>query len=257
MRYSKIYNKKTGQSLIMVEDADFEFVNPITHFRDSYFCSRMIGKGISIEELKGQIEPTSEGRKASKEILSEWDKQLEKFKTIEIPDNLLALLSATKKNEQTNLLKGIAINPDILIAFIIKAHEMHGYTLSQYTSEHTPKDVDKSKLPRAIRLDNKGSVEAFGSTELTQGQLKHVVQHNKRTVAKFLDKGDLWHCLFINYHSLRGQEKWLGKYQPHYHYISNSFGIDRDKVIQELKSEQYNLGNLPHIKFENYGNQPL
>lgn len=45
--------------------------------------------------------------------------------------------------------------------------------------------------------------------------------------------------------------------QPHYHYISDKFGMPRDKVLAELKSRDYSLGLLPHIDLLDYGDQPI
>ncbi|MHA8104971.1 hypothetical protein [Aquirufa nivalisilvae] len=55
---------------------------------------------------------------------------------------------------------------------------------------------------------------------------------------------------------MRGEETWLGEKQPHFHYISSAFGIDGAEVIRQIKSKKYMLGNLPHIKLEDFGNQP-
>lgn len=63
-------------------------------------------------------------------------------------------------------------------------------------------------------------------------------------------------AFFATYKSFRGEETWLGEKQPHYHYISSGFGIERKEVVKQLKSKKYKLGNLPHIKLEEYGNQP-
>ncbi len=86
--------------------------------------------------------------------------------------------------------------------------------------------------------------------------MKQAIEHRKVKVAKILDKGDEWHCFFATFKSFRGEETWLGANQPHYHYISNVFGIGRAEVVNQIKSEKYKLGNLPHIKLEEYGNQP-
>jgi len=154
------------------------------------------------------------------------------------------------------LLKEAILTPKILMGLIITA-EKTGYTLSEYTGEHFPKNVDLSKMPQAYRVKKNGEVEIFGKTELTNGQLRQALEQRKVTIAKFLDKGEEWHCFFLTFNSLKGKETWLGEKQPHYHYISNAFELSREYVVKQIKSKKYNLGSLPHIKLENYGNQPI
>ena len=125
-----------------------------------------------------------------------------------------------------------------------------------YQNEITPSGIDSTKMPYASLINENGEVEKFGKTELSDGQIKQVIQHRKVTVARIFDNGDRWHCFFANYRSLNGEEIWLGKNQPHFHYISNAFGISRQDLINELKAKKYNLGNVPHIKLLDYGKQP-
>lgn len=189
------------------------------------------------------------------EVAMSWQEMLQKLKHGEVPEIFLRLLEATKKSEQEALLKGAILTPDILMGLFIRAEAM-GYTLSNYSSEYAQKGVDPAKMPLAYGVQKDGNVKVFGNTELSNGQLKQAVEHRKVKMAKFLDKGNTWHCFFTIYKSLRGDETWLGEKQPHYHYISNTFGIDRAEVVAQIKSEKYKLGNLPHIKLEEYGNQP-
>ncbi len=76
------------------------------------------------------------------------------------------------------------------------------------------------------------------------------------TISKFLEKEGVFHCFFTNQNSLNGVETWLGKKQPHFHYISNGFGIEKGKILKELSSKKYKLGSLPHLKITDYGKQP-
>jgi len=100
------------------------------------------------------------------------------------------------------------------------------------------------------RLRNR-LLKKVGDTNLTDGQLKELLIKRKKTIAKFLDKGDSWHCSFITYASLQGKDGW-NQGQPHFHYISDKFNIPRETVINRLKSRKYNLGSLPHIKLNGY-----
>jgi hypothetical protein len=228
---------------------------PVKHYRDGFITKQMILRGILKEELNGGKKPSEESRQICIEATIHWQEMLQQFKAVEIPNGFLKLFGTNKKAEQENLLKDHILTPDILMSLLIKAEEQ-GYTLSQYSSEFSQKGVDLSKMPFAYQVKENGEVQTFGETVLSDGQLRHAIEHRKVKVAKILDKGDEWHCFFATFKSLRGEETWLGEQQPHFHYISSAFGIDRAEVVRQIKSENYKLGNLPHIKLEGYGNQP-
>jgi hypothetical protein len=255
MRKREITNKKTGEKLVMFEDGDFEFEEPIKHYKGSYIVKQMVMKGIPENELSGETKPTEQSKKIFIEATKSWNDMLLNFKKVKLSDKLLKLFGTTQKREQVALLNNVVLNPDIIMALLIKADEL-GYTLSEYKSEYSQKGLDLSKMPLAFNIKDDGSVKKFGKTELSDGQLKQAIEHRKVKIGKFLDKGDEWHCFFVTFKSLRGEETWLGKKQPHYHYISNAFGIDRNEVVKHIKSEKYKLGNLPHLKLEDYGSQP-
>lgn len=255
MIYQEITNKKTGEKLIGFIGEDFERLNPIKYYGDSFIVKKMILQGIPMEELNGEGKISEKSKSIFIESVKQWKEKESEINQTQIPANLIGLLSTNKKGDQEKLLKGLNLNPDILVALLFKAYSDFGYTLSQYSSEIPQKGVDLSKMPFAYEVKDE-AVKVFGNTELSDGQLRQAIQHRKVIVAKFLDNGDRWHCFFTTFKSLRGEETWLGQNQPHFHYISNYFGLTREKVIEELKSEKYKLGNLPHIKLSEYGNQP-
>ncbi|MBN2396013.1 MAG: hypothetical protein JXC36_06085 [Candidatus Atribacteria bacterium] len=181
----------------------------------------------------------------SRKAIEEWQKHYDVAIKVEIPENLKSIFDTKKKNEQINLLKGLSLTPDILFSFIIYAWNEQGYSFSQFHIEHQHKGVKKEELPTVIHIKD-GDVETVGETPLTKGQQKQVVENRKVVVAKIFDKGDEWHCFFVTYDSLKGKEPWKNG-QPHFHYISDKFGIKRNEVIKRLKDRKYNLGSLPHI----------
>ncbi len=122
-----------------------------------------------------------------------------------------------------------------------------GFKFSSYIGEHHHAGLNQSDLPQLISIKD-GQVLKVGKTVLTDEELKQVILRRKVTVSRFLDNGDCWHCFFVTYASLRGQETWNDG-QPHFHYISDKFGIPKDKVITTLKSAKYKLGSLPHLDY--------
>lgn len=257
MRFRQIFNKEKGEMLISFsEETDIEFVNPFKYLADFYISRKMVLGGVPIEEMKGEKSSSEASRKVFDIAVDSWLEEKVRISKTEIPENLIRLLETDKKSEQEKLIKNFHLTPAILMAFVFKAYKDFGFTLSMYQNEITPSGIDSTKMPYASLINENGKVEKFGKTELSDGQIKQVIQHRKVTVARIFDNGDRWHCFFANYRSLNGEEIWLGKNQPHFHYISNAFGISRQDLINELKSKKYNLGNVPHIKLLDYGKQP-
>ena len=255
MKRRVIINKKTKEAYIMFEDTDFEYEKPVKHYGDFYVIKQMVLNGVPNEDLNGTKKPSKNSLRIFREASQDWSVMLDEFKNIELPEKLIKLLKTSKKKEQISLLKNAVLDTNILMALLIKAEEL-GYTLSQYTSEYQQKGLDTSKLPLAYEVNDDDTVTKVGETKLSDGQLKQAIEHRNIKIAKFLDKGDEWHCFFATFKSFRGEETWNGENQPHYHYISRAFGLKRSEVVEQLKSKNYKFGNLPHIKLEGYGNQP-
>ncbi len=253
MRVTEIINKKTGEKLISFGGEDFENVNPAKHFYDVCFVSQMMM--LEPEETTGRKKATAKGAKTLIKTIKYCKNFIEKFRAIQIPENLIHLLNTTKKREQKKLLNGLRMNPDVLMAFLLEAGD-RGYLLSQYISEHQTSAIDNRKMPIAFREKEDGTIEKMGKTELTNGQLKQALEQRSVKVAKILEKGNEWHCFFLTYNSIGGKENWQDG-QPHFHYISNLFGIEKKDVIEQIKSKKYKLGNLPHIALDDFGNQPI
>lgn len=252
MRIREIIDKKTGEKLIFFGGEDFENVNPDKYYYDACFVKRMMM--LVPEEVRGRKKTTEEGKKSLLETAKKCREFINSFREIELPKNLVDLLSATKKKEQKKLLRGLVLNPDILMSFLLMVGD-NGYTLSEYSSEFQASDVKKDKLPYAYILNEDGKVQKFGKTELTDGQLKHALEQRSVKIAKIIEKDEKWHCFFITYNSIGGRENWQNG-QPHFHYISNLFGIEKEDVIKQIKAREYKLGSLPHIVLEDFGAQP-
>lgn len=242
---------KCGEYSIF-ESLDFEFVNPVEYYSTSFIETNftMMKRLILLEKPPIPIEIIE--KTVMKEAVKDWEKKLEKILNTEFPKAFISILSAQSKKEQVRLLKEQSITPEELLAFIFKASMDYGFTISQYRAEYNHKGLDESKMPAFLRIeDNK--VFKIGQTSFSDGQLKQAVENRKVTISKFLDNGSDWHCFILTYDSLRGKDSWKDG-QPHYHYISNKFGIPREKVVEELKSRKYKLNNLPHIDLIDYRN---
>ncbi|HEV8515464.1 MAG TPA: hypothetical protein VGQ59_19405 [Cyclobacteriaceae bacterium] len=228
-------------------EPDFEYVNPLKHLEkstiqlyhqillDGYYLKRVVTP-ILKRILLGEAE-------------EKWKRKLKEITSIEVPEWMKKLLTTQSKNEQEKLLKGISINPDQLVAFILHAGEQ-GFTYSQYSAENHFKGLDVGEMPTIVHIQDDGSVEKVGKTNLTDGQLKQALTQRKVMIAKFFDKGSEWHCLFTTFNSLGGKENWKDG-QPHYHYISDKFGLKREEVVARLKSKE-GMSTSIHIPLLDY-----
>lgn len=234
---------------------DIEFINPHEYFSEYIIKSRTIVYSKLLLLKDPLFTPETVKKVSFEKAKIDWNKHLAKILKTEIPQNLIALLKSTSKKEQENLLKGMQLTPEIIIAFIFKAHDEFGFTYSQYTSQHFPKTIKKSSLPTFASLNREnGEIEKVGKTILTDGQIKQAIEQRKVVATKFLDNGSDWLAFFITFRSIGGEETWKNG-QPHYHFISNKFEMRREDAVRQFKSDHYPKTSV-HIELLGYGKQP-
>lgn len=237
MEVNHIYDPQLNEGWIIGKSPDFEFVNPIEHFKKNLIqANETILKLIMPDKDQKWIE------KFARKKWFEWNKEV---LSTRIPKNLIGLLTATTKKEQVALLKGLRIDHAQLTAFIFKAWTDYRFKYSFYSSETLPNDVQESDLPMFFSAVKDQEVKTVGKTVLSKGKLRQVIEHRHYIAAKFLDAGNTWHCFFYTFKSLGGGEKSGIK---HCHYVSSTFGKSREEVLQQIKSDRYALSSLPHIE---------
>jgi hypothetical protein len=248
MRRKIIKNIKTGESIISFSFDNVENVNPIKYFADIFKLKYiLLADSINIIDCH-EIEMSRLKKLLFFEAEKMWKIRFEYLKKLLIPEGLIGLLSTTKKSEQEKIIKTTQLSPEILENLIYLAYEKFDYRFSQYRFEIPEKGTDPLKIPYAIYVNKNGQIESIGKTEYSNNQLKQALEQRKVTVGIFLERKDFWHCFFGNYNGLFGHELWKGKKQSHFHYISSSFGLSKEHVINELKSGNYKLKSF-HIKF--------
>lgn len=250
MQERKIFEENGKGVYTTFYSTDFEYVDPIKYYAESFIRTNTSMMRDIVFFKKPPIPLNYIEYFIRKEALKDWNNKFEEIYSTVIPSNLISLLNSSSKKEQLKLLKNLTITPDILMAFIFKAWTDFGFSFSQYSSHHHSTGLDKGKMPLLVEIKD-GKVRKVGETMLTDGQLKQAVEHRKVIVSKFFDNEKSWHCLFLTFDSLKGKESWKDG-QPHYHYISDKFGIPRAEVVKQLKSKNYKLGNLPHIALLDY-----
>ena len=243
-----------GSTIASISE-DIEFVDPI-----SYLARRTIKTRILVyKQILKLKNPTCTDDAIAKAAVRQgeidWKEHYNDLIKTEIPPALISLLKADSKKDQIKILKGLQLTPENLWVFIFKAFTDYGYTYSEYRTERLPKNIEKVSMPKLATLNRKtGKVKKVGGSSLTDGQIKQAIEQRKVVSAKFMDNANGWHCFFITYRSIGGEESWKNG-QPHFHYISDKFGISREDAVNQFKSDSYPTTSV-HIELLGYGNQP-
>lgn len=117
------------------------------------------------------------------------EERLKVLDGIELPHQLTRLLESNLfKKEQTKLLKGVSVSADQLGGLFVQAGSL-GYKFSNYRFKGIPKEYSEKDLPTFIYLKDDGNLDTYGSTSLSEGQLKDFVIRSKFIVARILDDG--------------------------------------------------------------------
>lgn len=253
MKFDKIIDPYSGASYNMVLAEDFERISPVDFIFSAFFKTSMMIYHDYPKVQKLNISKNQLNKLLLKKTLSEWDTEYNKIITRAIPSVLLELLESKSKKEQIRLLKNLVLTTDQWITFITKAYLDYNYLFSQYTSTHYSKGYSNSDFPKVIHKQG-DKIIRIGETKLSDGQLRQIVDQQNVKVFKFLDRGEIWHCFFLTYKSLKGEEKAYKNGQPHLHYISDKWGLTREYVLDQLKSREYKFPSIPHIDHHTHRN---
>lgn len=253
MDAKKIYNEN-GQGFTRIFSSDkVENVNPVEYFKKYELEKR----ATVLRDLLNAKDPALTSQLDKSFFLKQAEETLEgffeKFENTEIHENFHKLLETTRKKDQVNLLKGLTINPDQLMSLIFKSYADYGFSYSKYRFENLPNGFEGKKLPELIQLNEDGSIRKIGDSDLTDGELKNIIEHRKVIVANFFEKDKTWHCFFTTYNSIGGKENWKNG-QAHFHYISSAFGVSKTDFIKSMRTGRYKSTSI-HIDLKEYGNQ--
>lgn len=248
-------NKNTGELTIGFTEGDIERVNPIEYIKSYEFYKRVSTKQEMIIKRFPMIDPNKLVDKLKKMLAPEVREFFLEIEKDVVHPNFLTLLSTVKKNDQVRLLKGLTLTPFQLVNLIFKSYSEFGYLYSKYRFETTPPQFNGKKLPNLFKVNSDGSVKKIGSTDLSDGSLRQLIEQRTVIVSHFFEKDDVWHCFFATYDSFAGRENYKSG-QAHMHYISSGFGINRNDFIDSMKNGNY-LSTKIHIDLLDYGNQTV
>jgi len=252
MKINKVSDESRNGVYQIFSHQNVENVNPYIYYRNYLLKTRanLLYELVKLTRPDLAEQPKEFYIKNAAKLV---DGMIEKFEGTKLNTNLSKLLSTKRKKDQLVLLKGMSITIDDLLALTFQSYRDFGYLHSRYLFEVLPSDVVGKTLPNLLYLEEDGTLVKIGHTDLTNGQLKNVIEHRKVVVSQFFEKGEVWHCFFITYSSIAGKEGWKNG-QAHYHYISSAFGVAKDKVIESMRTGNY-LSTPVHIDLTDYGNQ--
>jgi len=179
--------------------------------------------------------PKDQAKKLSLALLKEWVNR-------SCPAFLLALFDTNSKKQQESLLRNQSMTPEDLICWILQS-ENKGGLFSQYSYDGGIPEELKGRTPIMIDASNPEQIKAIGATDLSDAALMHLVENQKKVIAQIVDlPDDRWYCFYRTHRGLAGRES--GNHGQHMHFISSSYGIDRDKLVEGLKK-----GDCPNNGF--------
>ena len=255
MHSQKYYNHEVNEILSVSRMPEIEFISPIQRAKDIIFSVSTYGDKEYFTSLLQSLEKKNVDEKTQKlmnqlidlRASKQWDKFIRRIQMQVLPTSLADLLKGVSKTEQQSILRRISFTTDSFWAFLFEAFEDYGYLYSFYSVEHLSTNLEGQQLPTAACLID-GGVNKFGSTTMSDGQIKQMIEHRHCHFATFIDKGDDWHCFFYTFKSLGGNEMAYKDGQPHMHYISSKWGLSRQQVLKQLRNKRYKLPSF-HVDF--------
>lgn len=137
--------------------------------------------------------------------------------------------------EQKRLLKGITLTSNDILWFNKDAQNL-GYLMDIYHEEKYPAKFDEKNIPVCFHQQEDGSIETIGRTDMTDGEMRALLEQRKVVQARIYHKNEYWHCFYFTFKGLSGEEHGPMGSVPHYHYISDKSGITREELNERIKA---------------------
>ena len=141
---------------------------------------------------------------------------------------------ALSYKEQNKILKDVTMTSDDIL-WLNKEAQDNGYLMDIYHEEKYPEKFNEKKHPVLFHQKEDGTIEKMGQTEMTDGEMRAMLEQRKVIQARVYHKGNIWHCFYFTYKGLAGKEVGLMGLKPHYHYLSDKSGITWDELIRRIK----------------------
>jgi hypothetical protein len=238
-----------------------ELISPFYYY-ESLFLQLDIDKFCDILEMNNLVEnfyqklDENERERLLNDVKIESQKSFYRFvKKIydtKLPEVAFKIFEITEEKYIKKILKGMEFSSDILKLFYFEAFNRFNYLFSHYNFKKYDKSFSSEELQFGAIIEKDGSVSRFGDTNLTDKQIKHIINNRKIYRADFVEKGDKWHCFFWTSKAIMGKEN-SKVFENHIHYINYTWGISKEYVLEQLASDWYSLKGI-HLKFSNENN---
>ena len=136
--------------------------------------------------------------------------------------------------EQEKLLKGVSLTPTDILWMNKEAQDL-GFLLNIYHEEKSPEKFKEKNIPLLIHKKKDNDIEKMGTTDMTEGEMRALLEQRKIIQARIYHKNNVWHCFYFTYKGLAGNESGLMGGKPHYHYFSNKSRIIWDDLMKRIK----------------------
>lgn len=110
-----------------------------------------------------------------------------------------------------------------------------GYLLDVYHEEVCPVKFNEKRKPLLFNQNDDGSIDKVGSTDMTDGEMRALLEQRKVVHARIYHRNSQWHCFYYTYKGLAGEENGVMGSKPHYHYLSDKSGIAMDELLKRIK----------------------
>lgn len=136
--------------------------------------------------------------------------------------------------QQNKLLKDVVLSvPEIL--WMNKEAQDFGYLLDIYHEETIPDKFNEKHHPICYQQKKDGSFDKIGQTEMSDGEMRALLEQRKVVQARIYHKENYWHCFYFTLKGLSGQECGVMGSKPHYHYLSDKSNITLEDIRKRIK----------------------
>lgn len=258
MKTDIIFSEDEKEFVILNYIDKVELVNPIEHIEECEIQQIISHIKGYLFFMAGRVSEEWYRNKAEEERnkIPDEKRWLNIILNTKVNENYIRLIQAEKKRDQEKLLEGLSITTNEMMNLFCIAYKDYGFLYSFYTFEVLPKGYENRKLPTVANYSN-GKVNKLGDMDLTDGEIKQLIENRKVICAHFIEKENIWHCFLFTYRSMKGQEKWKGG-QAHLHYASSStFFREKEDFLKQLEQGKYEGTLSMHIPILDYGNQTI
>lgn len=171
-------------------------------------------------------------------VLKQTDDMIVEKLTNSAPHPVLHQLIMDEKlsnKDRNKLMKNITLTPTDILWLNKEAQEM-GYLMDIFHEEKYPEKFEEKKHPLLFHKKKDGTMEKMGSTDMTEGEMRALLEQRKVIQARVYHKDSTWHCFYFTYKGLAGEESGVLGSKPHYHYLSDKSGISWDELTSRIKN---------------------